>query len=107
MSQLIVFVLVEFAKIAEAVVCGNMRELRNQVIINFKTINRQYKEPYHDNTILHFVCQEGYEEMLSFMVDPNTHSEFDDNSLELNIKNDRKRTPLLLCFTPPTATVSL
>ena len=34
-----------------------------------------------------------------------THSEFDDAVLDYASKNVRDRTPLFLCFTPPTATV--
>lgn len=42
--------------------------------------------------------------MVSLILDPKNHSVFDDIELDLNILNDRRRTPLLLCFTPPTAT---
>ena len=52
-------------------------------------------------------CQEGYYAMLLFMGDKHNHSEFDDAVLDFTAKNMRDRTPLFLCFTPPTATVIL
>lgn len=42
--------------------------------------------------------------MLEFVVDPKNHSSFDDTDISLNVLNDRRRTPLHLCFTPPTLT---
>jgi hypothetical protein len=51
------------------------------------------------------VCQEGYFNMLTFMADPHNHSEFEEVQLDLSPKNIRNRSPLFLCFTPPTATV--
>ncbi len=94
----------KFAKLAEAILMGNMRELRNQVIINYKTINRHYKEPYLQNTLLHFVCQEGYLEMLKFMLDDSTHSEFDETVLEISATNVKFRIPLHHCFMPSAMT---
>ncbi len=44
--------------------------------------------------------------MLEFMVDPKSHSEFDEEVLDINILNDRGRSALMLCFTPPIATQS-
>jgi hypothetical protein len=90
--------------IADAVGHGNMRELRNQVIGNYKTITRKYKEHWLGNTLLHIVCQEGYASMLTFIMDPKNHSEFDDIEVDIDCLNDRKRTPLFMVFTPPTAT---
>lgn len=42
--------------------------------------------------------------MLEFLCDPKNHSSFDDTDVDFNLFNDRKRTPLHLCFTPPTLT---
>lgn len=102
---------------------GNMKELRNQTVVFFMNINRNYKDQHYGNTLLHTVCQEGivallrgfivvtviegYYQMLQFMGDPHNHSTLDTNDLEINVKNDKERTPLMLCFTPPTATVGL
>lgn len=49
----------------------------------------------------------GYYQMVQFMGDPHNHSTLDTNDLEIHEKNDKERTPLMLCFTPPSATVSL
>jgi hypothetical protein len=43
---------------------------------------------------LHIVCQEGYASMLTFIMDPKNHSEFDDIEVDIDCLNDRKRTPL-------------
>lgn len=48
----------------------------------------------------------GYYQMVQFMGDPHNHSTLDTNDLEVNVRNDKERTPLMLCFTPPSATVS-
>lgn len=93
----------KFSKIADAIIQGNMRECRNQVIVFFKTINRRYKEQ-QGNTLLHFACSEGYYNMVTFMANPANHSDLDKNELEISPKNDKGRSPLFLCFTPPTAT---
>jgi hypothetical protein len=42
--------------------------------------------------------------MLEFLELPANHSQFDDVEIEYDIRNDKNRTPLMLCFTPPTAT---
>lgn len=83
-----------------------MKELRNQVVVYFKTINRKYMDHHLGNTLLHMVCQEGYYSMLQFMLNPAYRSDLDTNDLEIQPKNMRNRTPLMLCFTPPSATVS-
>ncbi len=49
----------KFTKIAKAVLAGNMKVLKNEVIVNFATINRKYKDQYLGNCLIHFVCQEG------------------------------------------------
>lgn len=95
----------EFSKIADSVLHGNMKELRNQVVVYFKTINRKYMDHHLGNTLLHMVCQEGYYSMLQFMLNPAYRSDLDTNDLEIQPKNTRNRTPLMLCFTPPSATV--
>jgi len=53
---------------------------------------------------MHIICQEGYYDMLAFMFDPTKHTRFDHVKLNLNVYNDRRRTPFMLCFTPPSAT---
>jgi hypothetical protein len=98
---------IEFSKIADNVLGGSMKELRNQVVVYFKTINRRYPDNHYGNTLLHMVCQEGYLQMLQFMVNPANKSGLDDNELEIEPRNIRNRTPLMLCFTPPSATVCL
>lgn len=94
----------KYTAILENIAQGNMRETRSQVINNFRKINRNYRDPWNGATIAHVVCQEGYLEMLEFMMDPSKHSEFDHVKLDFNICNERERTPLLLVFTPPTGT---
>lgn len=42
--------------------------------------------------------------MLRFVVNPANHSAFDDHELDVNVLNDRRRTPLHCVFTPPHAT---
>lgn len=96
---------IEFGKIADAITQGNVKELRNQVFVFFKTINRHYKDNHQGNTILHMICQEGYFQMLEQLLNPANRSGLDDDVfLEINAVNDRNRTPLFLCFTPPSAT---
>eukprot|EP00602_Paraphysomonas_sp_CaronLab_P013140 CAMPEP_0185041476 /NCGR_PEP_ID=MMETSP1103-20130426/40809_1 /TAXON_ID=36769 /ORGANISM="Paraphysomonas bandaiensis, Strain Caron Lab Isolate" /LENGTH=440 /DNA_ID=CAMNT_0027581213 /DNA_START=38 /DNA_END=1357 /DNA_ORIENTATION=- len=94
----------KLSKIAGSVAQGSMRELRNQVISSFKTITRKYKDRWGGNTLLHIACQEGYSAMIAFILDPKNHSEFDDIEVDIDVLNDRKRTPLFLVFTPPTGT---
>jgi hypothetical protein len=96
---------IEFSKIADAVIEGNMKEFRNQVVVFFKYINRAYQDHHHGNTLLHMVCQEGYYSMLQFVLNPAHRSDLDTNELEISPRNHRNRTPLMLCFTPPSATV--
>lgn len=82
-----------------------MKELRNQVFVYFKTINRHYKDNHHGNTVLHMICQEGYYPMLEQLFNPANRSGMDDDVfLEVNAENDRHRIPLFLCFSPPPAT---
>ena len=91
-------------KVANAIQQGNMRELRNQVVGNFKAINRQFKQTLGGNSLLHLMCQEGYYEMLEFLFNPVNHPERDHVPLEVNMKNNKNRSPLLMCFTPPSKT---
>jgi hypothetical protein len=83
-----------------------MKELRNQVFVFFKHINRKYKDHHGGNCIIHMLCQEGYYNMLTYLLSPANRSGMDSTELEISPKNDRHRTPLFLCFTPPAATVS-
>lgn len=68
------------------------------------TLCRKYKEHHFGTTVLHLICQEGYSEMLKFVVDPSNHSAFDDGDLDLNVLNDRRRTPLHYVFAAPHTT---
>lgn len=92
------------AKIAEAVALGSMRECRKQVVSAFKAIQRKYKDIWLGSSLLHIACQEGYPAMVNFILDPKNHSVFDDIELDMNAMNDRRRSALILCFTPPIAT---
>eukprot|EP01041_Mallomonas_annulata_P006565 gene6565-13287_t len=94
----------KYSQIAEAVAQGSMKEIKNQVIYNFKKINRNYKEPWNGNSLTHIICTEGFLDMLTFILDKSKHSEWDHVDLNLRNKNDRDRVPFFLCFTPPTAT---
>ena len=94
----------KFSRMADSILEGNMKECRNQTVVHFATINRAYKDHHNNNTLVHFVCQEGYYQMLTFMEDPHNHSELDRNEIDLKPRNSKNRTPLFLCFTPPTAT---
>mmetsp|Transcript_30546 Transcript_30546/g.51153 ORF Transcript_30546/g.51153 Transcript_30546/m.51153 type:complete len:368 (+) Transcript_30546:337-1440(+) len=49
-------------------------------------------------------CQEGYYPMVQFMTNPQNRSDLDQNELEIEPRNLKNRTPLMLCFTPPCAT---
>ena len=60
----------EFSVIADTISQGNYHELRNQVVVYFKNINKPYHDQHRENTILHMVCQEGYQAMAKFMFDP-------------------------------------
>mmetsp|Transcript_19406 Transcript_19406/g.43250 ORF Transcript_19406/g.43250 Transcript_19406/m.43250 type:complete len:461 (-) Transcript_19406:111-1493(-) len=94
----------KFSKTADSILGGNLKELRNQVVVYFKTINRHYADHHMNNTLMHMICQEGYFPMLSFMANPLNRSDLDHNDLEIEPRNNRNRTPLMLCFTPPSAT---
>lgn len=39
----------EFSKLADTILHGNMKELRNQVIVHWPNINRKYKDHHFDN----------------------------------------------------------
>lgn len=86
---------------------GDMKELRNQVFVYFKHVNRPYKDHHLGNTLIHMICQEGYFPMLNYLINPANRNDTDMNELEFSPPNERERTPLFLCFTPPTATVRL
>ena len=75
------------------VLSGNFRELKAQVIVNWKLINRKYKDAmFFGGTVLHFVCQEGYISMLEFVLNDSNHPEFDrDVVLDVSPKNGRHR----------------
>ena len=46
-------------KIGNDVLHGNMRVLKNQVILHFNHINRRFRDNSHNgNAMLHFICQE-------------------------------------------------
>jgi len=94
----------KWTKAATAICLGSYKELRTQVVLHFSQINRKYKDQWVGYSIIHFVCQEGYDRMLEFMLDPKSHSEFDDNEIAIDAKNERGRTALQLVFTPPTGT---
>jgi ankyrin repeat protein len=94
----------KWSKAAAAICQGSFRELRTQVVLNFKTINRHYKDKFLDFTLLHLVCQEGYVRMLEFMLDPKSHSEYDETVIDIEALNTNNRTALQLCFTPSTGT---
>jgi hypothetical protein len=42
--------------------------------------------------------------MLTFLMDDKNHPEFDHVPVDIDVFNDKKRTPLFLVFTPPFAT---
>ena len=89
--------------IIENVLRGNNRELKLQVV-NYQTINRKYPNQHNDSVLLHLICSEGYHEMFEFLLNPRNHAETDNVPLDIDAKNNKNRTPLLMCFTPPTAT---
>jgi hypothetical protein len=95
----------KFSRIADSIMQGNIKELRNQLFVYFKNINRHYKDHHHNFTLLHMICQEGYYSMLDAFFNPANRSDLDaDIDIDVNVFNDKKRTPLFLCFTPPCAT---
>ena len=93
----------KFSRMADAVLRGDFREIKTQTV-NFPTINRRYGDHHNNSTMLHFICQEGYPEMLEFLTNPKNHAEADDIELEVDAPNNKNRSPLHLCFTPPHAT---
>ena len=100
--------IIEFTKLADSILGGNMRSLKDLVTLNFKTINRVYKDTHQDRMVIHFVCQEGYVEMFEFIMNPNNRSQVDvEYEPEIDPRDIKNRTPLMLCFTPPSATVSV
>lgn len=88
---------------ADAVCRGDFRELKTQVV-NFQTINRKFGAHHNDQTVLHMICLEGYPEMFEFLLNPKNHAEADHVHLEVDVKNNKGRSPLFLCFSPPPAT---
>lgn len=46
-------------KTAQAISLGDMRLLRDRVIMKWKDINRSYQGPLLGDTLLHLVCREG------------------------------------------------
>ena len=92
----------KFSKIADAVNRGNFRELKHEVV-NYQHINRRYGDQHNNSVLLHFIASEGYETMLDFVFNPKNHSAADDVPLEIDALNNKNRTPLMLCFQPPTS----
>ncbi|CAM9698882.1 unnamed protein product [Discosporangium mesarthrocarpum] len=88
-------------KIPIGISLGDMKLLRQTVIMKWKDINRSYQGPLLGDTLLHRVCREGYLQALQFMVDPNTKLMFEKEKMDPHTQNKRKRTPLMLCFTSP------
>ncbi|KAG5182553.1 ankyrin repeat-containing domain protein [Tribonema minus] len=88
-----------------AVAGGDMRKLRECVIQRWKDVNRPYQGVFGGDTLLHVVCREGYDGMAVFMLDPATKSAFEQVTLDVNATNKKGRTPLMLCFTPPSLTL--
>ncbi len=93
----------KFSKVADNILRGNNRELKFQVV-NYQGINRKYGDQHMNYHILHMICQEGYVSMFEFLLEPKNHAESDHQTLEIDAENNKARTPLHLCFTPPTAT---
>ncbi|CAN0080564.1 unnamed protein product [Ectocarpus sp. 4 AP-2014] len=94
-------ILAKMNKIPLQISLGDMRLLRETVIMKWKDINRSYQGPLLGETVLHRVCREGYLGALKFMLDPNSKSIFETETVDPNIPNKRKRTALMLCFTSP------
>jgi hypothetical protein len=57
----------ELNVIAERVAQGSMKQLREQVVLDFKHINRKFRERFRNATLLHLICQQGYYDMLEFV----------------------------------------
>jgi serine/threonine-protein phosphatase 6 regulatory ankyrin repeat subunit A len=95
----------KLSKIATNILLGSFPELRRQCCVHYKSINRQFQDQFELSQILHFCATEGFYEMIEFVMDPSNHTDIDDSVvLELNTHNGRKRSPLMLCFTPPHCT---
>lgn len=93
----------KFGRMADAVCRGDFRELKVQVV-NFQSINRKYGDQFNNSALIHMICQEGYPKMIDFILEPKNHSEADHVEFDIDPLNNKKRTPLLLLFTPPSAT---
>eukprot|EP00752_Nemacystus_decipiens_P013475 g11934.t1 len=94
-------ILAKLNKVPIKISLGDMRLLRETVIMKWKDINRSYQGPLLGDTVLHRVCREGYLGALRFMLDPNSKSIFETETVDPNIVNKRKRTAVMLCFTSP------
>mmetsp|Transcript_11048 Transcript_11048/g.33593 ORF Transcript_11048/g.33593 Transcript_11048/m.33593 type:complete len:471 (-) Transcript_11048:1439-2851(-) len=92
--------------IAENIALGNMRSLREQVIGHYNQINKQYEAEWELMTLLHIVCQEGFLEMLKFIINPRNRSMFDNAVMQVDPEDTKGRTPLLKVFSPPHMTFS-
>lgn len=84
----------KYTKIAEGVLQGSMKELRDQTLQSFRTINRKFKDQFINQSLIHLVCQEGYYVMLDFMIDPKNHSVFEEEGIALVIYLFRLKTVL-------------
>ena len=93
-----------YANVSKYILHGNMRELKRQIINNFANINRKYRE-YDGCTLAHLCCQEGYPEMLTYILEWDEVDVKDlDIKIDMNSKNEKGRSPLHLCFIPPVMT---
>lgn len=63
----------KFTQMAESLLGGNMRELKNQVIVTFQYINRKYKD-FGGNSAIHFACQVIYIYFLDFKIEFHTNT---------------------------------
>ena len=63
----------KFTKIAKSILGGSLKAVKNEVILSWKTINRQYKDQYLGYYLLHFATQEGYTSMIDIIFDPKAH----------------------------------
>lgn len=92
-------------KIADEVRSGNFRTLRNQLTNHFKTVNRRYQGKHAQYSLLHITAQEGYIRMVESVFNDQTRIPADrDVPIDVNLKNQRGRTPLHVAFSPPTIT---
>ncbi|CAM9750068.1 unnamed protein product [Chrysoparadoxa australica] len=97
-------ILAKLQKGPKLVSLGDFRQFKVMIIQKWKEINKSYQGALMGDTLLHIVCREGYLAMLEMMTDPKTKSMLETEVLEVNCLNKRKRTPLMLCFTPPSFT---